>query len=188
MMGVLASTLGDRSPLTYELEESTVTITAADGQTRRSSRAEVVIVKGHTPEAHATIDFFQLNSRYYLPEERAFRIPEVEYLSHADRRVAQRTRAWIMAERISDAIAAVQNSRDSETDVLNIFLEQARLAIAAAGFWSTWATVLGRRLDNNRELLTRLLLPRNRDWTIGPGPHNTFPGTRSDWLPAQLRA
>lgn len=177
-------TLGPDSPITYELEEVTRVLTSDDGGTRQSIPIKAVIAKGNTPAAKATIDFFQLNSRYYNSAQREFRIPEGDYLAHADRRVEQRTRVWSMAERVSGAIITLRDRKDGETNFLNIFLEQARLAIAAAGFWSTWATVFGKRLNYDRELLGRLFLPRPEEWTAGSGPHNTFPGTRNDWLPA----
>jgi hypothetical protein len=167
------------SPLTYRLEAVTLIITGPEGQVLDKRERESVIVEGHTEAARETINYFALNTRYFDAARREFRIPEADALSLADRRVNQRTRVWHMATRLAETLAEFRSREGPEIDLL---IENARLAIAAAGFWSTWATVFWRKLNPDRPLLRRLLLPRDQDWTVGPGPHNLFPGTREDWL------
>ena len=167
------------SPVTYDLRDVRVVVTDAGDNVLEESVVPLVIANGHDEAANATIAHFQLNSRYFNPDRAEYRIPRSDSLSAVDRRVQQRTEVWKMATRLADIIS-MAGSR--EVGSINVPIENARLTIAAAGFWSTWATVLWKRTGGDRTLLRRLLLPPGLDWTVGPGPHNPFPGTRRDWL------
>jgi hypothetical protein len=165
------------SPITYELRRVTVVVIDDEGRVLNQDPDELVIAIGHDADADAMIEHFQLNSRYFSAADHEFRLPEFDALSLADRRVQQRTAVWRRATRLARSL----NDRRDDRSIL-FLIENARLAIAAAGFWATWATVLWKELHGDRDLLRRLLLPLDLDWTVGPGPHNLFPGTRQDWL------
>lgn len=167
---------GEKSPIQYFLQKVTFVVVDDDEKEIIRRDEEFVLAKGHTDEAIRTIEHFGLNTRYYSSTTNEFRIPDDEYYSAFDRRVRQRTEVWHMAEVVERLIA---NTKESEFQTR--LVDEARLTIAAAGFWSTWATVLGRRLPTS--ILLSLLNPPDRfDWTFGPGPHNTFPGTRKSWI------
>lgn len=171
---------GEKSPIEYALKAVSLVIIDEDGAGVSRRNEEFALAIGHTDAAIRTIDHFALNTRYFTAgtdgNQDELRIPEADYLSALDRRVEQRTQVWRMAESIARIL-----SEASGTDQQSALIDEARLTIAAAGFWSTWATVLGRLLSE--DFLLSLLAPSGRpNWTSGPGPHNTFPGTRKSWI------
>ena len=165
------------SPITYSLKKFQSIVIDEEGKEITRTDVDAVLATGFTDEAIRTIEHFGLNTRYYDQATGVFRIPEDEYDSAYDRRVSQRTEAWRMAERLAGIIA---NTEESEFQ--NRLIDEARLTIAAAGFWSTWATVLSEQISSTGTLLRLLRAPDELEWTAGPGPHNTFPGTRTDWI------
>jgi hypothetical protein len=180
--------LSRSSPITYSLEDATIIVLDERGGVANQWPDKRVIAQGATEAAQATIEFFELNTRYYAAgsggSRSEFRIPLADFQSLADRRVDQRTRVWHQAMDLAQLVRTARaQDREQETSALNMLISQARLWIAAAGFWATWATVLGKALDYDSDLLSRLLSPTGRDWSAGPGAHNLLPGTRDDWLP-----
>ena len=167
---------GEKSPIQYFLQKATLVVVDDDDKEIVRRDEEFVLAKGLTDEAIRTIEHFGLNTRYYSATTNIFSMPNDEYYSAFDRRVRQRTDVWHMAEVVERLIADTE-----ESDFQTRLVDEARLTIAAAGFWSTWATVLSRRLSTDI-LLNLLSSPDRLDWTFGPGPHNTFPGTRNGWI------
>lgn len=182
----------NQSPFVYELRPVTmVYLEAEDPQLDEESKLELerqlepekeyAIVRGTTFAAESTIEYFALNTEYYHPATNSFHIPMADYLAAVDRRLDQRTRVWQSAIDLARRINDARNVPGFEAMV-----QQAALAVAAAGYWSTWATLLWNELQD-RTLLERILLPPTpaADNVVnvpGPGPHQIFPGTRRDWL------
>ena len=158
------------SPITYDLRDVMVVVTDGGDRVIEESIVPLVIADGHDEAASATIAHFQLNSRYFDPDRMEYRISQSDTLSAADRRVQQRTEVWKMATRLADIIS-MAGSREEGSSTVPI--ENARLTIAAAGFWSTWATVLWKRTGGDRTLLGHC--SSRRAWTGRWAPGPTIP-------------
>jgi hypothetical protein len=171
---------GAGSPIEYQWTEVLFVVIDEDGQPIDKRDQRMVLAVGRTDEAIRTIEHFALNTRYFIAgsdnRSHEFRIPREELESVVDGRVAQRNHVWRMAQQMLETLPA-----NIDNAPLPALIDDARRTIAGAGFWSTWASVLGERFSE--ETLLSLFSPRNRpDWTSGPGPHNTYPGTRQDWV------
>ncbi len=167
------------SPITYDLRDVMVVVTDGGDRVIEESIVPLVIADGHDEAASATIAHFQLNSRYFDPDRMEYRISQSDALSAADRRVQQRTEVWKMATRLADIISMAGSRRRG----IEHGAHRERPTHHRRG---RFLVDLGHRpVEANRRrsyVARRLLLPPGLDWTVGPGPHNPFPGTRRDWL------
>jgi len=148
-----------------------------------------VVITGHTAAARATIDYFQLNTRYYDESGQKLRVPLQDHLALADRRLEQRTQAWI-----DSAEFAVRVLRAFSFSMGPVVIEQFRLVAGLTGFWSSSATAAATVLHSQR-ILRRIFFeatePAGSDILIaglkpaeaadfhGNGGYHTFPGSRN---------
>jgi len=166
------------SPFVYNLEPVRIGyVDEEGGPDGEPEDRELAIVRGFTPQAEATIDLFALNGEYFDSETNGMTIPRHAYLAREDPRIFNRTNAWMRAEQVAGRIA------DAPADTRNLYLDQTRAIAAAVGFWSVWATVFWRRFQD-RDIVARVLMEPEAVGlgSTGPGIHNAFPGTRSDWI------
>ncbi|MDT7815666.1 MAG: hypothetical protein QOJ42_5582, partial [Acidobacteriaceae bacterium] len=142
-----------------------------DGNALESWDDRAVTVVGLNEEAQATVDYFALNTPWYDRNLGAVIIPKAFFQAGEVRLLWQRTAVYFAAQRLVEAIF----SADDRATVI----AQGRRLMAAAGFWSTWATDFAQTLPPaDRGLLEQLLLPPQPDhWELGPGGHRPFPGT-----------
>ena len=186
------------SPFVYGLEEVRIVFLDEEGEPMGEPTMErLAVVRGTTPEAERTIEAFALNTRWFDADNKELRMPHVAYLSMDDHRLHERTIAWRRAEQAADLVrqALAQGLEES----IGMLLDQVRLTANAAGYWSVWATVLWRELEDRDMVLRSVSMPEEdvahglallaetdkreviREH-LGYGPHNAFPGTRVDWL------
>jgi hypothetical protein len=183
--------LSAESQLRYSLERLTRVFTdEAGNETGAPETIEQVVVVGNTAAARATIAHFSLNTAYYRSEEKMLVIPRQDYLSHADRRMEQRTLAWRRAEQVARV-----HAKAGRAEIADAVIEQLRLLVGAMGYWSSCLTAaLG--VIEDRALLRRVFqapateaMPHENLAIAGMaveeavafrgcGPHHTFPGTR----------
>lgn len=178
----------DRSPFSYDLQPVERILLDDEGAPIGSPETvEMALVQGTTPAAQATIDYFTLNTPYYDPAGNVMRIPHSDYLSLVDRRVDLRTEAWQRA-----AVEAEKLKQADDPHLQKALRVVIAQMIEGRGFWSTWATVLWRKLGD-RATLAELLMPPVRISTMAKqmtatttatatGRAGQYPATRSDWL------
>jgi hypothetical protein len=163
---------GKQTPFVYEYRVVEIVVIDDSGNVLETGHDHLVIVSGTTSEAQATVDYFALNTPWYSARDRSIVIPDSEYRAGNARLPWQRARVYSEAHRLVDAF---EKAEDGET--LHIIVQQGRRLMAAAGFWSTWATVIRERdvpMDVTRDLFQP---PPPDDWRLGGGGHRPFPGT-----------
>lgn len=180
------------SPFIYRLEIVPVTYLDDDGNAEGDPvDEEFAIVRGATPAAERTVEAFALNSVFYDIASESIRMRRSDYLSLTDNRLHERTHAWRLAEQTMELIRQVPSGQR------DLLLDQARLTVAAAGFWSVWATVLWNGLGDEDAIRRVLEEPEETAERFasltpeieipgaeeGPAPSTfgVFPGTRADW-------
>lgn len=181
------------SPFRYDLELVKVALLDEDGAVMADpEEQDLVIVSATTERAQRTIDFFALNGAGYDPEKNRLSIKRLDYLSMVDHRIFERTEAW---QRALHVAAGIEEANDIRTR--QFLAEQARLVVAASGFWSVWATVFWRAFAD-LDLVASMLVQQPRELEklrvafaesnrtfvpeiLGHGPDNCFPGTHPDW-------
>ncbi|MEM9544894.1 MAG: hypothetical protein AAGA77_02930 [Bacteroidota bacterium] len=196
----------DDSPFIYELKMVAVSKLDDDGNIVDGPQAQAkVIVSATTPEAQATIDFFELNTKYYDAEKNHLEYILTEYNARYDHRVEHRTVAW---KRATHAIETYLKAKKMGMDTTHL-VPVLRNFVDSTGYWSCWATVIWK-LTNSKQLLEQImqqpaespavirraeleknaLLESNSKNSskmihefIGSGPHHIFPGTQNTWLP-----
>ncbi|NII29202.1 hypothetical protein HB364_29250 [Pseudoflavitalea sp. X16] len=173
----------ETSPFVYEKKPVTRYLLDEDNNAIGSPETvELVIVRGTTESARATINHFDLNSAWYAEADNTLRIPLQEHLSAADLRVHQRTEIWGL---VDDYVKRYRQLLELNRDMAGIMLEHGRLLAAASGFWSVWATLLWEG-TNDRAALSAVLLPRQANLAAAARaegqatPHDVFPGTHPD--------
>jgi hypothetical protein len=147
-----------------------------------------VVVSGFTDKARATIRYFALNTSYYQWDKRELIIPMQDYLSLEDRRMDQRTQAWINAEEV-----ALRIFNAYQFSLGRVVTEQFRLLVGSTGYWSSSATAASKvlhSLHTLRQIFFEAPEPARTGIIIeglepnevlafrGCGPHHTFPGTK----------
>jgi len=170
----------ENSPFTYHLEKVNLLVLDEDDQICPESRGEeLVIVRGTSEKAQATVETFSLNTDYFNEETNELRIPLDEYLSRTNALLWNRTVAWQRAETAAKQVAGL-----SPAD-RQLLIAQLQMSAAATGHWSVWATVLWNRLRDGA-FVAQVLGGQTQDRPdrdlIGFGPHNEFPGTAPGWL------
>ncbi len=161
------------SRLRYVLRDVTVTRLGRNNNVESEDRRTLVFVEGDDEIAQLTIDCFQLNTAYYIPNDAEFVIPFVERMTQADTRVEQRTAVYEQAKRLVGRITSHDGAKRE------VFYPAVRQLIAAAGYWSVWATVLWQ-FTQDPILIKETMMPRFDGWEIGAIPDNPFPGTLLD--------
>ncbi|MEF9387944.1 hypothetical protein V4890_20295 [Ralstonia solanacearum species complex bacterium KE056] len=181
------------SPLAYTLHRLTRVLTDETGRhTGPAEAIDCVVVTGRTPQAHATIDHFALNTAYYRADTQLLAIPEEAFLQLADRRMEQRTLAWQRAADVAGKMRQVPRA------ALGYALaEQLRLLVGAMGFWSSCVSAAFPVIEHRSVMRQVFVAPPEaeraplraagaiRGMTAGEaalfsgnGPYHTFPGTR----------
>lgn len=166
------------SPFSYELIPVDVTLDD-DGVTSREE-LELVVVRPGTQEARRTIGVFGLNGGGWNEVRNTLYVPRHDWLGLIDQRAILRTEVWLEAERLLPLLL------DGEFTVYD--LVRYRRVIAAAGFPSVWATVLGAVAD--AEILRLLLHDVDEESlaeylpaaTVSTTSSTSFPGTNWEWL------
>ncbi|MFT4847690.1 MAG: hypothetical protein ACI8ZO_000281 [Flavobacteriales bacterium] len=198
--------IDDDSPFIYELKMVAISKLDDDGNIVEGPQAQAkVIVSATTPEAQATIDFFELNTKYYNAEKNHIEYILSEYNARHDHRVEHRTAAWMRA---THAIETHLKAKRMGMDTTHL-IPFLRNFVDSTGYWSCWASVIWK-LTNSSLLLKQimqqpsespavikranleenaLLESKSRKQSkmihefIGSGPHHIFPGTQNTWLP-----
>ncbi|AXV79896.1 hypothetical protein CJO79_23895 (plasmid) [Ralstonia solanacearum] len=181
------------SPLGYTLQRLTRVLTDEAGRpTGRAEQVDCVVVTGKTPQAHATIDHFALNTAYYRADAQLLAIPEEAFLQLADRRMEQRTLAWQRTANVAGKMPQAPRA------ALGYALaEQLRLLVGAMGFWSSCVSAAFPVIENRGVMRQVFVEPpeagrapppeagaisgmvaREAALFRGNGPYHTFPGTR----------
>jgi hypothetical protein len=166
------------SPFTYEKRMVAHYSTDEQGTTLSEAvQEEMVLVKGATAEAQATINKYKLNSPYYDAKNNAFRVtldgPGI------DIRVYQRTQMWGL---ISDFVDRYKKLLAIEPALAHLMLKQGKILAASSGFWSIWATLLWEGTAD-RKVLSAILLPKAenvataRSEAQAAGGEDAFSGT-----------
>ncbi|MEO1030971.1 MAG: hypothetical protein AAFX55_06185 [Bacteroidota bacterium] len=196
----------DDSPFIYELKMVAVSKLDDEGHSVDGPQPQAkVIVSATTPEAQATIDFFELNTKYYDAEKNHLEYKLSEYNARHDHRVEHRTAAWMKA---THAIETYLKAKRMGMDLKHL-IPFLRNFVDTTGYWSCWATVIWK-LTNSSALLKQIMkqpasspaskrrakLDKNalldsaskkrlklKHEFIGSGPHHIFPGTKDTWLP-----
>jgi hypothetical protein len=163
--------LREKSPFLYEMRTIRLIVVAEEGNVLGEQDCDRVVVVGTTEDAQATIDYFGLNTVWYDRDRHAVVIPEVNLEAGEARLLWQRTEVYLAAQRLVDSVA---ESRERDQAAV---VEQGRRSMAAAGYWSTWATVFMQRGMPVSLLELLLLPPQPGRWRLGPGGHRPFPGT-----------
>jgi hypothetical protein len=132
------------SALAYELRP----VTVGEGDDA-DPVAERVMVVGRSAAATATIRRFALNTPFHDPARDALVLPADTALGEVeayDPRLERRTAAWHHAH---DAADALLEARPGGRPAV---LRTISRAVRFEGFWSAWATVLWRRLQDDAVL------------------------------------
>jgi len=183
------------SPFQYELTSiEIVLLNDENPDLTETKKQNLVIVSAITPQAQQSIDFFALNGEGFDAEKNRLTIKQLDYLSMTDHRIFERTETWQRASQIIDSIKTVDGNADLHPLVVN----QTKLMVSNSGFWSVWATLLWRAFED-RDLLAHVLAQSPEESILlkgaytdlqqehiielpGHSAHNSFPGTRQDWL------
>lgn len=174
----------EKSPFVYEKSTVMQTLLDADGKPVSGPKAtEMVLVKGTSDNARATIRYFQLNTAYYNEATGSFNIPVADQPAGLDIRVHQRMEVWNL---VNDYIRRYQELLEVDRKMSGLMLQQGRLLAASSGFWSVWATLLWQA-TGNRDVAASVLLPvAAHDGryaalaTASPNTDQTYPGTHPD--------
>lgn len=182
--------LSEESPFEYCLETVEVLLTNEESNNQdeviKNFKTKYVIVKGKNEAARQTIDYFELNTRFF--DNGVLTVPKKEFESAFDRRLENRTQAWYTAEKLGKNLLSLSNSVSDNSyksvisKTLKPLIKQTRLAASATGFWATWASALNQ-CGVDRNIIRQILETDPRESLLmGPGPHNPFPGTRFNAL------
>ena len=165
-----------KGPINYKLQGVTVIIQGDNGEEMSKQNGKEVIAVGTSDEAVATIDFFALNTQFYIPQDSTFLIPRRAFQSAFDRRIQQRTAAWHIATEFGRMIRESQGEFGENEEVMAPIVAQGRRLVAATGYWSTWASAL-EAFQLPVRYIRDVLVSKPAQWDVGPGPHNPYPGT-----------
>jgi hypothetical protein len=169
------------SQFRYELTPVVVIVRDSQGNNVSQNKDKVVIVSGNNSEANDTIEYFALNSQFYIASDFTFVIPLQARRTAFERRVTQRTQAWHTAVEFAQAWRGTLDTAREDVNVQQMLIGQGRRLAAATGYWSTWASALLHEQLPVTTIRDILLSPFGHqvDWGRGPGPHNPYPGTNA---------
>lgn len=151
------------SPIRY-VKKQVRYIVEDNGNDVSDQNSEMVIIEVNEQanselqrKAQNTINYFKLNTPYYIASENVIKVPLEYKLSMSDHRLLERNEAWLAAQNASERLKVVR-AVTNVPEILKSLNREITRTLKAKGNWSVWLTVFSQNFSDEKDLLEKLFI------------------------------